>query len=82
MAKRRAGDPDRVYRMGGSDPRSGAERLLGAINRAAQPKAIRRQGRRYDDDEATRARHKAAAADENKRRGVSSRAPKRRKRSS
>lgn len=83
MAKRKrpqeAGDPDRIYRMGGSDPRSGVERLLGAVNRAAQPRAIRRQGRRYDDDEATRARYREAAAAENKRRGVRSSSPKRRR---
>lgn len=83
MAKRKAtaGDPDRIYRLGGSDPRSGAERLVAAINRAAQPRATRRQDRRYDDDEATRARHKAASAAENKRRGITSSRPKRKRKS-
>lgn len=81
MAKRKrtAGDPDRIHRMGGSDPRSGVERLVGAINRAAQPRAIKKQHRRYDDDDATRARHKEAAAGELKKRGVRSSSPKRKR---
>lgn len=83
MAKRKrtAGDPDTIYRMGGSDPRTGAERLAGMINRAAQPRETRTQHRRYDDDEATRARHKAASASENKRRGITSSSPKRKRKS-
>lgn len=82
MAKRKsAGDPDRIYRLGGSDPRTGAERLAGAINRVAQPRETRSQRRRYDDDEATRARHKAASAADNKRRGITSSSPKRKRKS-
>ena len=83
MAKRKAtaGDPDRIYRMGGSDPRTAAERFAGAINRTVTPRATRSQARRYDDDEATRARHKAASAADNKRRGITSSRPKRKRKS-
>lgn len=81
MAKRKS-DDERIYRLGGSDPRTGAERLAGMINRAAQPRETRSQRRRYDDDEATRARHKAASAADNKRRGITSSSPKRKRKSS
>lgn len=66
----------RHYKAGGSDPRSGVERLAGLINRGVSSKAIKSQDRKYDDSHAKRAKNIAAADAEQKRRGVTSRTPK------
>lgn len=69
---------ERIRRLGGSDPRTGAERLAGVINRGAQPKPVREQHRTYEDSPSRMKRNKDAAAAELAKRGVRSSSPKRR----
>lgn len=47
MATRKNKDSERIYRIGGSDPRTGMERLAGLVGRAISPD--KKQNRRYDD---------------------------------
>lgn len=68
MAKR----GERIYKMGGADPRSGEEKFLALINRMAQPKLIRQQNRRWDDSDAKLAADDRAAQAELRRRGRTS----------
>lgn len=79
MARKKQSDSDRLYKLGGSDPRSGAERLAGVLNRGVSSRAVKTQNRRWDDSAATRARHEAATEADRKRRGVTSSKLKRRK---
>lgn len=51
-----------IYRLGGADPRSGVERLAGVVNRAVQPKALKKQARTYSDSPTTMAVNRRAAA--------------------
>lgn len=51
MATKKTGE--RIYRLGGSDPRTGMERLAGLVGRAVSPD--KKQNRRYDDSPERRA---------------------------
>lgn len=46
---------EKVYKQGLADPRTGPERLMGLAARALSPD--KKQGRRWDDDDATRRRN-------------------------
>jgi len=58
---------ERVYRAGGSDPRTGPERFMSAISKAVSPD--RGQNRKWDDDAATVAKNKRKTAERRKRQG-------------
>ena len=70
---------EKLYRMGGSDPRSGTERLAGVVNRSVASKAVKKQDRRWDDSPSKMARNIAEADKDRARRGVTSRSPSKRK---
>lgn len=51
---------ERIYKQGLADPRSGAERAAGLVNRALSGNR-KAPGRAYDDSPAQMARNKAAS---------------------
>lgn len=58
---------EKIYKVGGADPRSGAERLYGLVNKGLS--GIKGQNRQYDDDPTTMAKNKKKAAATKKKRG-------------
>lgn len=57
---------EKVYRLGLADPRSGAERVAGAINRVASGNR-KAPVRKYDDSPTTMAKNRAASAKKKKK---------------
>jgi hypothetical protein len=53
---------ERTYKAGGSDPRTGPERLAGVINKGLARSALKKQDRNYDDTPAKMAKNVKLAA--------------------